>query len=241
MFRMGNQNALAAQGVSVDNPIKLSGVSTSEFESFLIALYSHECSKCDNQPFMRRIQSIEPDRIRSALRLADMWDFVHHRAYLLEMAFNTFDIVDQIELAEQFNVRDRVPRLYLKLCQRHEPLTIQEARKLGLGGTALVGRLRERLCRRVSPPIVPRPGPSNGVWGSVIVHAAAQRLASPEELHPLPSGEADAQFLKKGIQDWFIASCRMIATHDLFFLLPFGGWRRKWGDIVIHSRIHWNT
>ncbi|KAG9095687.1 hypothetical protein FRC06_009538 [Ceratobasidium sp. 370] len=155
-------------------------------------------------PFMRRIQAIGPDRIRSALQLADMWDFAHHRAYLLEMAFNTFDIVDQIVLAEQFNVRDRIQRLYLQLCQRHEPLTMEEARKLGLEGTALVGRLRERLCRRIPPPVViSRQAPPHG-WAAVIAaHAAAQRLAGPEELNPLPSGEADAQFLKKEIQDWF--------------------------------------
>ncbi|KAG8747731.1 hypothetical protein FRC10_011859 [Ceratobasidium sp. 414] len=194
MFTLGNQNGLTPEGFK--RPLSV--------VALILKPYTSECSKCDNQPFMRRVQAIEPDRIRSALRLADMWDFTHHRDYLLEVAFNTFDIVDQIVLAEQFNVRNRVQPLYLNLCQRHEPLTLEEARKLGLEGTALVGRLRERLCRRIPPPVVTqRQGHPHG-WAAVIAaHAALQRLAGPEELNPLPSGEADTQFLKKGIQDWF--------------------------------------
>ncbi|KAG8751883.1 hypothetical protein FRC12_012226 [Ceratobasidium sp. 428] len=200
MFDMGEQNSLIAEGSSIKDPIKLDGVSASDFESFLLALYSHECSKCHNQPFMKRTQFTGASRILPALRLADMWNFTHHRDYLLDLAFDTLDIIDRIVLAQQYNVQSRIKDSYLQLCQRHDPLTLDEARKIGLEGTAFVGRVRERLCRRVPlAPVRARPAHSQFILDMPPPEAS---YVHPEQLKPLPSGKKDEAFLEEVIQEW---------------------------------------
>ncbi|KAG9117264.1 hypothetical protein FRC07_007408, partial [Ceratobasidium sp. 392] len=142
MFSIGQQSGLTAEGLSAQNPIKLDGILAPEFGSFLMILYSHECSRCDNQLLMNGIRSVGPEHILPALRLADMWNFAHHRRYLLDKAFKlSMPIVDQIMLARQYNANNRILPLHLELCQRQEPLTLGEASKLGLEGTALIGHL----------------------------------------------------------------------------------------------------
>ncbi|KAG9121659.1 hypothetical protein FRC07_002307 [Ceratobasidium sp. 392] len=149
MFILGQQSGLTAEGLSARNPIKLDGILVAEFESFLMILYSHECSRCDNQLLMNGIRSVGPEHILPALRLADMWNFAHHRSYLLDKAFKlSMPIVDQIMLARQYDANSRIRPLYLELCQRQEPLTLGEACKLGLEGTALISHLREAILMR---------------------------------------------------------------------------------------------
>ncbi|KAG9121658.1 hypothetical protein FRC07_002306 [Ceratobasidium sp. 392] len=190
MFVLGQQNGLTAEGQSVDNPIRLDKISVLEFKSFLMALYTHECPECESRPFMRGApQLVESDRIIAALRPLDMWDFDHYRDCLLELAISkssTIDVVGQIALSQQYNIRDRIALLYSRLCQRHEPLTLDEARKLGLEGTALVAQLRERLCRIHASPTMPQ-----------VVFLGGRRVVNPPRsaqstfgtMMPLPSGE----------------------------------------------------
>ncbi|KAG8679348.1 hypothetical protein FRC09_019033 [Ceratobasidium sp. 395] len=201
MFDMGEQNNLKAEGSSFENPIKLDGISASDFESFLMALYSHECPGCGDRPFMEKTRFTGADRIIPALRLADMWNFAHHRDYLLDVAFATLGLIDQIVLAQQYNVRKQLEELYVQLCQHNDPLTLEEAKKIGLEGAITVGRVRERLCRRVlaapvSTRFHPRPMPG---WGAI----PAEPAKNSDRLNPLPSGEANEKFIRREIGEWF--------------------------------------
>jgi hypothetical protein len=73
-----------------------------------------------------------------------MWNFVELRACLIPLAEKVLGDVDKIVCAREFHVDQWTTPAYIKLCQREEPLTSEEAAKIGLEGTLLIFRIRER-------------------------------------------------------------------------------------------------
>jgi hypothetical protein len=56
----------------------------------------------------------------------------------------SIDPVEQIELARKHSVPQWLLRAHEEICQRHEPVTPDEAERLGARTTALLGLARER-------------------------------------------------------------------------------------------------
>jgi hypothetical protein len=92
------------------------------------------------------------------LSISTRFDFERIR----QLAINTIgkkDLppVDLIFLAEKYDVDQWFRCSYIALCQRHEPLEVEEARKLGFEKTVLVAKAREKLVASfISPAGVAR-------------------------------------------------------------------------------------
>jgi hypothetical protein len=72
-----------------------------------------------------------------------MWNFSDLRAYLLPLAEEVLGDVDKIIFAREFDIEDWLTPAHMKLCQRLEPLTTEEATKLGVHSLLMIARLRE--------------------------------------------------------------------------------------------------
>ncbi|CAE6439436.1 unnamed protein product [Rhizoctonia solani] len=123
MFKMPKtENDEPEEGSSPENPIVIEGVAASDFAALLKVLYASLFSS--HQP------SPEALLIIPAFRLANMFNFSELRAHLLPLAEKSLNDVDRIVFAKEFSIKQWLAPAYVRLCQREERLSIEEARKL---------------------------------------------------------------------------------------------------------------
>lgn len=80
-----------------------------------------------------------------------MWNFTDLRGHLLPLAETVLGDVDKIILARELGIREWLVPAYVELCQRPEPLNIEEATKLGMQGFWMISNMREQF----RPPKAP--------------------------------------------------------------------------------------
>ncbi|CAE6500664.1 unnamed protein product [Rhizoctonia solani] len=130
------------EGSSPEHPIKLEGVSALDFAALLRVLYASHFSS--NQPVP------EASLVIPAFRLANMFNFSELRAFLLPLAEQNLNDVDKIVFAREFDIKEWLTPAHVRLCQWEEPLSGEEARKLGIESVLIVSRMREQYRGRVS-------------------------------------------------------------------------------------------
>ncbi|CAE6479378.1 unnamed protein product [Rhizoctonia solani] len=143
MFKVPNPGGnTPEEGSSPENPIIVKGVAASDFAALLTVLYAGQFTS--NQP--------TPDAplIVPAFRLANMFNFSELRAFLLPLAEKNLEDVDKIVFAREFDIKEWLAPAHIRLCQREEPLSTEEARKLQVDSTIMISRMRERSCSRNS-------------------------------------------------------------------------------------------
>ncbi|KAL5633899.1 hypothetical protein ACGC1H_005927 [Rhizoctonia solani] len=123
------------EGASTDHPIKLEGVSASDFECLLTFLYEWR--------FKGKQANRDLSLLLPAFRLAHMWNFTELRATLLPMLERSLNDVDKIVYAREFGIEGWITPAYIKLYRREEPLSTEEAEKIGFTSAMLIFRLRE--------------------------------------------------------------------------------------------------
>ncbi|KAF8603080.1 hypothetical protein BDV93DRAFT_494048 [Ceratobasidium sp. AG-I] len=138
MFSLSDKGAKdpATTEGSESHPIKLSGVSASDFENLLTVLYAYHFSE-DKPPS-------EATLLVPALRLANMWNFSALRAYLIPLTAAVLNDVDKIVYAREFGVSEWLGPAHIALCQRPNPPDIEESNKLGLQSLMVIYNLREK-------------------------------------------------------------------------------------------------
>ncbi|QRV99784.1 The BTB (BR-C, ttk and bab)/POZ (Pox virus and Zinc finger) domain [Ceratobasidium sp. AG-Ba] len=146
MFKAANQDP--EEGATPDKPIVLEGVKASDFECLLTVLYATRFSNYQPAP--------EASLIIPAFRLANKWNFEDLRSFLLPLAEKELSDVDKIVFAREFAITEWLAPSHARLCQRNEPLTPDEATKLGAQSLLLILRIREMFYRR--PTAVPDAG-----------------------------------------------------------------------------------
>lgn len=86
----------------------------------------------------------EASLIIPSFRLANMWNFSDLRTYLLPLAEKVLGDVDKIVFAREFDIKGWLAPAHLRLCQRSEVLTTEEATKLGVHSLLMISRMREQ-------------------------------------------------------------------------------------------------
>ncbi|KAG8704589.1 hypothetical protein FRC11_009765, partial [Ceratobasidium sp. 423] len=130
------------EGSSPEHPIVIEGVSASDFAALLRVLYASHFSS--NQP------APEASLIVPAFRLANMFDFSDLRTFLLPLAEKNLDDVDKIVFAREFNIKEWLTLAHTRLCLREDPLSTEEARKLGIDSILIIWHMREQHRSRAS-------------------------------------------------------------------------------------------
>ncbi|KAG9085623.1 hypothetical protein FRC06_003529 [Ceratobasidium sp. 370] len=133
MFKVAQENS--EQGPSPENPIVIEGVAVSDFESLLTVLYAPH--------FSPHMPAPEASLIIPAFRLATKWDFGDLKSYLLPLAEKELDAVDRIAFAREFGITEWLAPAHTELCQRTQPITTEEAVKIGARSLLAILQLRE--------------------------------------------------------------------------------------------------
>ncbi|KAA1470437.1 hypothetical protein DENSPDRAFT_879710 [Dentipellis sp. KUC8613] len=125
-------------GFSENHPLKFEDVSVADFEQLLRVLYPRDLFL---PPTLTATEWV------AVLRLAAQWDFPSLRQLALQQ-LQTLPLppVDKIVLSREHGVRARwTLDAYVELCERDEPLSMEEAGRLGLEVAMGVMRVRERV------------------------------------------------------------------------------------------------
>ncbi|KAL5633933.1 hypothetical protein ACGC1H_005952 [Rhizoctonia solani] len=123
------------EGSSPEYPIVMEGVAAADFEALMTVLYASYFSSHQPTP--------EASLIIPAFRLANMWNFSDLRSYLLPLAETVLSDIDKIVFAREFDIQSWLAPAHRNLCERPEPITTDEARKLGVDSLLLISRMRE--------------------------------------------------------------------------------------------------
>ncbi|KAG8921006.1 hypothetical protein FRC01_000489 [Tulasnella sp. 417] len=128
------------EGRSDKHPIALGGITSYHMESFVDIL--------DARVFDKEIKR-EWKQLAAALHLATMWEFQEIRMRLVndmsQIIINGgIDPLDRIEVSIQCRVSDWLHPAYQELCDRTEPVTTEEAKRLGMDRLAAIYRVRDR-------------------------------------------------------------------------------------------------
>ncbi|KEP52350.1 BTB/POZ domain protein [Rhizoctonia solani 123E] len=121
------------EGNSPEHPIVMEGVKADDFVALLKVLYASHFSTHQPEP--------EASLIIPAFRLANMWNFSDLRAFLLPLAEKHLSDIDKILFAREFDIKDWLAPAHIRLCQRQEKITTEEAQKLGVNSLLLIARL----------------------------------------------------------------------------------------------------
>ncbi|KAG9017366.1 hypothetical protein FRB93_007480 [Tulasnella sp. JGI-2019a] len=114
------------EGATDDNPIRLTGITCFEMESLLAVLDA----RCMDGP-----HSLKSEGWEAALHLATMWHFDAARKYAIQNIESQYPgqtPLERIVVAGKCQVGQWLHPAYLSLCNRSEPLTIEEGEVLGL-------------------------------------------------------------------------------------------------------------
>ncbi|KAG8688285.1 hypothetical protein FRC09_012986 [Ceratobasidium sp. 395] len=152
MFKLASRDP--EEGSSPEKPIVMEGVSASDFECLLTVLYATRFSTYQPTP--------EASLIIPAFRLANKWNFEDLRNYLLPLAEKELSDIDKIVFAQEFGIKEWLAPAHTKLCQRAEPLTTDEAVKLGVHSLLLISRMRDEFRPPTTAPGTHLCGPCAG-------------------------------------------------------------------------------
>ncbi|KAF8589487.1 hypothetical protein K439DRAFT_1523220 [Ramaria rubella] len=134
MFDMPPTAGEPVEGTSDQNPIRLGNVSALDFERLLAILYP---------PVIGEHSATLPEWI-SILQLASLWLFDDIRCLAIrELATFEIEPVQKVAIALQNDVPEWLHPSYMALCERPNPLTVEEARRLGVEVVALLACARE--------------------------------------------------------------------------------------------------
>ncbi|KAH7338042.1 hypothetical protein B0J17DRAFT_557209, partial [Rhizoctonia solani] len=134
-------------GSSPEYPIVIKGVAASDFAALLKVLYARQVWLSSTFYFHSHFSGEqhvpETPLIIPAFRLANLLDFSELRTYLLPLAEQNLGDVDKIVFAREFDITEWLAPAHVHLCQREEPLSTEEARKLGVDSVLILWRMRE--------------------------------------------------------------------------------------------------
>ncbi|KZS87765.1 hypothetical protein SISNIDRAFT_419059 [Sistotremastrum niveocremeum HHB9708] len=130
------------EGSSDMNPIRLESIKSPDFEKLLWILYP---------PIIGQHRPKTLSQWTSILGLSHLWEFrgVFQLA-LREIEPLASDPVDRILIARRYDVcHDWLLPAYTSLCERSDPITLDEARLLGLDVLARLAQAREAIQRMI--------------------------------------------------------------------------------------------
>lgn len=134
MFEIPPTVGETIEGTSDLTPIRLDGVVALDFERLLSILYP---------PVIGEHTATLEEWI-SILQLATRWLFDDIRSLAIrELANFEVEPVQKVAIALQNDIPEWLHPCYMALCERHNPLSVEEARRLGVEVVAQLARARE--------------------------------------------------------------------------------------------------
>ncbi|EIN11457.1 hypothetical protein PUNSTDRAFT_131623 [Punctularia strigosozonata HHB-11173 SS5] len=151
--------------------ICLSDVDCNDFDLFLDIIYPRDYNK--------RMAETLADWT-AVLHLSDMWGFRTIRELAMRKCFPLALPVDKIVLGRRYDIKGWLKDAYVAICQREEPLTLQEGKRLHLEDVIAISEVRQSI--RDAKMLAPAE-----TVVSTVVRAFSSRLPAEESSEPAPS------------------------------------------------------
>ncbi|EGN92768.1 hypothetical protein SERLA73DRAFT_190621 [Serpula lacrymans var. lacrymans S7.3] len=131
-------NPELVEGFSDEYPLRFPGICSTDFERLMWILYPTKLGV---------YKARTAGEWESVLHLATRWEFDDVRALAIRhLETLPMSPVDRIVLSRKFDIRSNwALSAYTELCERAEPLSMDEGHALGLDTTIRVSQLREKL------------------------------------------------------------------------------------------------
>ncbi|KAL5532858.1 hypothetical protein ACEPAF_4632 [Sanghuangporus sanghuang] len=150
MFELPSDGS--SDGNTDEKPLALSGITVESFRAFLRVLFDSAYG----------LQSeLQQDEWISVLQLSHMWSCDRLFALAIsKLSVLEVDPILKIMLAKTYNIEAWLPPAYFSLVTRAEPLTLEDAEKLGMETTIKLTEVRESRYRWIIDDLEePRPQP----------------------------------------------------------------------------------
>ncbi|KDQ59056.1 hypothetical protein JAAARDRAFT_651278 [Jaapia argillacea MUCL 33604] len=115
----------------------LDGIKAVDFERFLGVIYPSRFDKNDASTF---------EEWSSILHLATKWGYESIRSLAIREIFPLCSPIDKIVLGREYDISDWLRDAYILVCERREPITLEEARRLGLEEVVKISKALHELC-----------------------------------------------------------------------------------------------
>ncbi|KDQ59052.1 hypothetical protein JAAARDRAFT_108596, partial [Jaapia argillacea MUCL 33604] len=124
------------KGMNGFHIVTLDGVKAVDFERFLGVIYPSRFDKHDASTF---------EEWSSILHLATQWGYESIRSLAIREIFPLCSPIDKIVLGREYDISDWLRDAYIAVCERREPITLEEARRLGLEEVVKISKARHEL------------------------------------------------------------------------------------------------
>ncbi|KAI6004922.1 hypothetical protein EDD15DRAFT_1025469 [Pisolithus albus] len=139
MFSLPQGSSGVVEGLSDENPIRIDGTSKDDFEQLLKALLHR---KYDSQPNLPH--GIE--QWTSVLKLSTAWNFESLRQASIDALMESgIGAVDRVVLSQQYHIKGWLLPALNELARRQEPISLEEAKRMGIDITVQLASVRERV------------------------------------------------------------------------------------------------
>ncbi|KAI6046753.1 hypothetical protein EDC04DRAFT_2887608 [Pisolithus marmoratus] len=139
MFSLPQGDSLVVEGSSDEKPIRLDGTNKDDFEQLLKVLLYRMYGSQPNLP-----HSIE--QWTSVLKLSTLWSFEKLRQASMDALIKCgIGAVDRIILSQQYHIKSWLLPALNELARRPEPITLEEAKRMGIEIALKLASVRERV------------------------------------------------------------------------------------------------
>ncbi|KAJ3559669.1 hypothetical protein NM688_g194 [Phlebia brevispora] len=126
------------EGTLDEDPVRIEDVGPNDFDKLLSLFYPLDVIKGDLESFEDWV---------AVLRVSSRLDFQRHRELAITKLSSFALPADKIQLSKQFDVDQWLGPAYKALCLRDQPLTVDEAYKIGLEDAVKIAAVRDGLAK----------------------------------------------------------------------------------------------
>ncbi|KIM74907.1 hypothetical protein PILCRDRAFT_25199, partial [Piloderma croceum F 1598] len=140
MLSIPSGSKTATEGLSDDKPILLQNVKSIDFERMMWMFYNKRCCRSYTD------HTASGEKWSSIISLAHMWQFetMSYVAFKAYLALPDVGPVDKIAMRQKYDFpREVLLKVFVEICTRDAPLSVEEGQKIGLETLALIAQTRD--------------------------------------------------------------------------------------------------
>ncbi|KAI6141519.1 hypothetical protein EDD17DRAFT_283365 [Pisolithus thermaeus] len=139
MFSLRQGSSVVVEGTSDENPIRIDRTSKDDFEQLLKALLHRKFGSQANLPHGF-------EQWTSVLKLSTAWNFERLRQAAIDaLTESGIGAVDRAVLSQRYYIKNWLLPALNELARRPEPITLEEARRMGVDIALKLASVRERV------------------------------------------------------------------------------------------------
>ncbi|KAI6094116.1 hypothetical protein EV401DRAFT_2084707 [Pisolithus croceorrhizus] len=159
MFSLPQGSSVVVEGTSDENPIRIDRTSKDDFEQLLKALLHRLAVNCSRRSIEAVGHTVFPGSMvhsricrmasssgQSVLKLSTAWNFERLRqAAINALTESGISTVDRVVLSQRYYIKNWLLPALNELARRPEPITLEEAQRMGIDIALKLASVRERV------------------------------------------------------------------------------------------------